>query len=348
MLAEFWGEAVMTAVHLLNRSPTKSLEGKTLYEAWHGRTPVVRHLCTFGWLAYVKELKLNAVSKLSDKSTSGVFIGYAEGVKAYRILDPVIWRVRTTRDVIFDEGHGWDWSKETNDSATTLSSEFTVDYAELEGFGGAGNSPSASGSPAPAPRTPSPAPDSTPPASPTTSLEHSGSRTLVFASPLEGDEDRIDTAHDDTPLRYRTVNDILGDQAMMPGSVQRNIDAELHLTHTGGPCSLVEAEGDAAWCATMQQEMDSIEHNRTWELVDLPAGHRPITLKWVFKLKKNEAGEVVKHMSRLVARGFIQQEGIDYDNAFAPVARIKSIRILFMLATQEGCDIPPLSRDNQS
>jgi hypothetical protein len=54
MLAEFWGEAVMTAVHLLNRSPTKSLEGKTLYEAWHGRTPAVRHLCTFGWLAYVK------------------------------------------------------------------------------------------------------------------------------------------------------------------------------------------------------------------------------------------------------------------------------------------------------
>jgi hypothetical protein len=86
----------------------------------------------------------------------------------------------------------------------------------------------------------------------------------------------------------------------------------------------------------MQQEMDSIENNHTWELVDLPAGHRPITLKWVFKLKKNETGEVVKHKARLVTHGFIQQEGIGYDNVFAPVARIKSICILLALTAQEG------------
>jgi hypothetical protein len=68
----------------------------------------------------------------------------------------------------------------------------------------------------------------------------------------------------------------------------------------------------------------------------LPAGHRPITLKWVFKLKKNEARGVVKHKARLVMCGFIQQEGIDYDDAFAPVACIESIRILLPLAAQEG------------
>jgi hypothetical protein len=94
----------MTAVHLLNRSPTKSQEGKTPYESWHGRTSAVRHLRTFGYLAYVKEP--NAISKLSDKNTLDVFIGYAEGVKAYRILDPVTRRVRTTWDVIFNEGRG--------------------------------------------------------------------------------------------------------------------------------------------------------------------------------------------------------------------------------------------------
>jgi hypothetical protein len=118
--------------------------------------------------------------------------------------------------------------------------------------------------------------------------------------------------------------------------VQHNIDAELHLTHTGEPCSLAEAEGDAAWHVAMQQEMDSIEHNHTWELVDLTAGHRLITMKSVFKLKKNEAGEVVKHKARLVARGFSQQEGIDYDDAFTPVAHIESIRILLALTVQEG------------
>jgi hypothetical protein len=106
MLVEFWGEAVMTAVHLLNRSPTKSLEGKTSYETWHQRTPMIRHIRTFSCLAYAKEM--NDVRKLSDKRIPGMFISYAEGVKVHHILNPVTRCVRTARDVIFDEGHGWD------------------------------------------------------------------------------------------------------------------------------------------------------------------------------------------------------------------------------------------------
>jgi hypothetical protein len=227
ILAEFWGEVVMITVHLLNRSPIKSMEEKTSYEAWHGHTPAVGHLCTFGYHAYVKEL--NTISKLSDRSMSGVFIGYAEGIKAYRILDPVTRRVRTTRDVIFDEGSDWDWSKETNGRATASSSEFTIDYTELEGFGGAGDSPSTSGAATPAPRMPSSSPDSTLSAASTTALEHGGSHTPIFASPLEGDEDRIDAAHNDALLRYRTIDDILSDHAVMLGSVQRNINTKLHL-----------------------------------------------------------------------------------------------------------------------
>jgi hypothetical protein len=71
---------------------------------------------------------------------------------------------------------------------------------------------------------------------------------------------------------------------------------ELHLAHNDGePYSFAEVEGDAAWCTTMQLEMDTVEKNRTWELADLPASQRAITLKLVFKLKKDEAGAVVKH-----------------------------------------------------
>jgi hypothetical protein len=55
----------------------------------------------------------------------------------------------------------------------------------------------------------------------------------------------------------------------------------------------------------MQSEMDAVEKNRTWELADLPRGYRAITLKWVFKLKRDEAGAIVKHKARLVARGFV-------------------------------------------
>jgi transposase InsO family protein len=107
MPAVFWGEAVVTAVYILNRSPTKALNGRTPYEAWHGRKPAVSHLRVFGCLAFGKEL--GHIGKLNDRSTPGVFIGYAEGSKAYRILDPGTQRVRTTRDVVFDEGRGWTW-----------------------------------------------------------------------------------------------------------------------------------------------------------------------------------------------------------------------------------------------
>jgi transposase InsO family protein len=105
MLAIFWGEAVVTAVYILNRSSTKALNGMTPYEAWHGRKPAVSHLRVFGCLAFTKEL--GHIGKLDDRSTPGVFIGCAEGSKAYHILDPGTLRVRTARDVVFDEGRGW-------------------------------------------------------------------------------------------------------------------------------------------------------------------------------------------------------------------------------------------------
>jgi transposase InsO family protein len=97
-------EVVVTAVYILNRSPTKALNGRTPYEAWHGRKPAVSHIWVLGCLAFGK--KLGHIGKLDDRSTIGVFIGYAEGSKAYRILDPGTQRVRTTRDVVFDEGRG--------------------------------------------------------------------------------------------------------------------------------------------------------------------------------------------------------------------------------------------------
>jgi hypothetical protein len=68
----------------------------------------------------------------------------------------------------------------------------------------------------------------------------------------------------------------------------------------------------------MQSVMDAVEKNRTWELADLPRGHSAITLKWVFKLKRDEAGAIVKHKARLVARGFVQREGINFDDTLTP------------------------------
>jgi hypothetical protein len=82
MPTRFWGEAVTTAVFLLNRAPTMSLEGKTPYEAYHGRQPRVGFLKTFGCLDFVKD-KRPGLKKLDDRRTSMVFIGYYEGAKKH-------------------------------------------------------------------------------------------------------------------------------------------------------------------------------------------------------------------------------------------------------------------------
>jgi hypothetical protein len=82
--------------------------------------------------------------------------------------------------------------------------------------------------------------------------------------------------------------------------------------------------------------MKAVEKNRTWELADLPRGHHTITLKWVFKLKRDEVGAIIRHKARLVARGFLQREGIDFNDAFSLVARMESVRLLLALAAKEG------------
>jgi hypothetical protein len=107
----------------------------------------------------------------------------------------------------------------------------------------------------------------------------------------------------DTPVRrYRTI---------------ANIDAELErgllLAEGEEPASFTEAQAEAGWRTTMAEEMAAIEENGTWELSNLSAGHRPIGLKWVYKLKKNPAGEVVRHKARLVAKGYAQRAGIDFE-----------------------------------
>jgi hypothetical protein len=132
------------------------------------------------------------------------------------------------------------------------------------------------------------------------------------------------------------MENLLGDQPV-PGLVPHDLEAQLHLAcDDGEPRSFAKAERDAAWRATMKTEMDAVEKNRTLELADLPRSHRAITLKWVFKLKRDEAGVVIKHKARLVARGFVQQERINFDDALAPMARMEFVRLLLTLAAQEG------------
>jgi hypothetical protein len=105
----FWGEAVATVVYVLNRAPTKSLQGKTPYEAWYKKKPSVHHLRMFGCVVHVKNIG-PGVSKLSDRSKPMVFLGYEPGTKGYRAFDPTTIKLHISRDVVFEEQRAWDWS----------------------------------------------------------------------------------------------------------------------------------------------------------------------------------------------------------------------------------------------
>ena len=84
----------------------------------------------------------------------------------------------------------------------------------------------------------------------------------------------------------------------------------------------------------MDEEMTTIEKNKTWELTDLPEGKEVIGLKWVYKTKYKEDGTIQKHKARLVAKGYSQQPGVDFNETFAPVARMETIRTMLALAAQ--------------
>ena len=84
----------------------------------------------------------------------------------------------------------------------------------------------------------------------------------------------------------------------------------------------------------MDQEIDAIERNQTWELVEAPKGKKPIGVKWVYKTKVNAQGEVEKHKARLVVKGYKQKYGGDYKEVFAPMARLETIRLILSLAAQ--------------
>jgi hypothetical protein len=98
------------------------------------------------------------------------------------------------------------------------------------------------------------------------------------------------------------------------------------------PSSHLDAVKEECWRKAMREELTSIQDNKTWDLCELPKGHRPIGLKWVYKLKRNPSGEIVKHKARLVAKGNVQRQGIYFEDVFARVARLESVRLLIALA----------------
>jgi hypothetical protein len=101
----------------------------------------------------------------------------------------------------------------------------------------------------------------------------------------------------------------------------------LHEPHT-----YREACTNPLWQQAMTEELQALEKTHTWDLVDLPHGKSVIGCKWVYKIKTKSDGSIERYKARLVAKGYAQEYGIDYEETFAPVARITSVRSLLAIA----------------
>ena len=101
---KFWGEALSTAVYLRNRSPTRTVEGNTPFEAWTGKNPTVCHLRVFGCDAYA-HIPKDERGKLDPKAKKCIFVGYGEVTKGYRLYDPVCGKIIFSRNMVFNEGN---------------------------------------------------------------------------------------------------------------------------------------------------------------------------------------------------------------------------------------------------
>ncbi|GKE63699.1 putative ribonuclease H-like domain-containing protein, partial [Tanacetum coccineum] len=99
------------------------------------------------------------------------------------------------------------------------------------------------------------------------------------------------------------------------------------------PKKVIHALKDPSWIEAMKEELLQFKLQEVWTLVDLPNGKMAIGTKWVFRNKKDKRGIVIRNKARLIAQGYTQEEGIDYDEVFAPVARIEAIRLFLAYAS---------------
>lgn len=322
MLAEkqvpkmFWPEAVKWSVHILNRCPTVAVQNKTPEEAWSNVKPMVDYFRVFGCVAHA-HVPDQKRSKLDEKSKKCVFLGVSDESKAYRLYDPVSKKIIISKDVIFQEDECWNWGKSNeecrsdvlkwNDDGDENNMEEGIENNEEEG-----------------------------------NIEGEGSDVDTRNSSETGVSSSESTENDSPILnegRVRGPPSWAIDYVTGEGlSDEDGLNAMIMLTEDD-PLTFEQAVKSKKWRDAMMAEIESIEKNKTWELTILPKGVKPIGVKWVFKTKLNEKGEVDKYKARLVAKGYAQQYGVNYTEVFAPVARLDTIRLILALAAQNNWDV---------
>ena len=354
---KFWAEAVNTSCYVLNRVLIRPILLKTPYELLKNKTPNISYFRVFGSKCFILDTQ-NTRGKFDAKSTEGIFLGYSTTSKAYRVYNSIKHKVEESINIAFNESTVHisqieeDVAEQPSHSQMRQShSQKSQASQDKSASPTTPDSSTSSGNSQDSPQTPDQwSNDSSTSQQGNSTQEemrqsHSKSQSKETTPiPYQADnsnEEEMSTIH--LPKSSRTVknhppDNLISelDQGITTRSRLRNFCAFCAFVADFEPKNAQEAVEDECWSVAMQEELNQFERCQVWELVPPPTNAKVIGTRWVFKNKKDEDGNIVRNKARLVAQGYNQQEGIDFDETYAPVARLEAIRILMAFAAHKG------------
>ncbi|CAN1263050.1 Retrovirus-related Pol polyprotein from transposon TNT 1-94 [Linum perenne] len=343
---QFWVEAIRTVVFLINRQPTPVLDHLSPFEIVYSRSPDYSRLRVFGCTCFVLLPKKDR-TKLAAKTVRCVFLGYTNHHKGYLCYDPRQRRIYTAYHVVFQE-HLFHYHNPTN----TLIRSAPLHLPSFDDSSPNSDSPSLS--PPTHQTTPNivPTPQSSTSSSrshtfiPThqtpTSLSHatSNSHTII---PTDHQSPHSPSHATSTSPSHTTQDSHPSHDLILPATSQPRRSGRLtqgnlpprytdYVTYaTSGipiPTTYKQAKDNPNWQHAMQIELEVLHDNQTSDLVPRPTHAPVIGSQWVYTAKFHPDGTLDRYKSRLVAQGFRQEYGIDYEETFAPVAKMQTVRVL--------------------
>ncbi|GJT33345.1 putative ribonuclease H-like domain-containing protein [Tanacetum coccineum] len=364
-----WAEAVATACYTQNRSIVRLRHDKTPYELLHDKPPDLSFLHVFGALCYPTNDSEN-LGKLQPKADIGIFIGYAPTKKAFRIYNRRTRRIIETIHVDFDELTAMASEHSSSGPAlhemtpATISSGLVPNPPPSTPFVPPSRTPEVVApihevvAPVPAVSTGSPSSTNVDQDAPSPKdnhdieVAHMGN-DLYFGIPIlevhfdqSSSSDIIYTIvnpdHQISKHNSKWTKDYLLENIISeldrPVSTRLQLHEQALFCYNDAFLTVVEPKtykyvlSQSCLIEAMQEELNEFECLEVWELVPRPDKVMVITLKWIYKVKLDELGGILKNKAWLMARGYRQEEGIDFDDSFTPVAKLEAIKIFLAFA----------------
>jgi hypothetical protein len=319
----FWSEAVNTACHAINRVYLHRLLKKTSYELLTGNKPNVSYFRVFGSKCYIL-VKKDRNSKFAPKAVEGFLLGYDSNTKAYRVFNKSSGLVELSSDVVFDETNGS--PREQVDLDDVDEDDVSTDAIRTMAIGNVRpqehkeqDQPSSSTTVHPPTQDEKQVPQD----------ETCDQGGAYEAQVVEEEAPRVPPTQIRAMIqRNHPVDQILGDisKGVTTRSRLANFCEHYSFVSSIEPFRVEEALLDPDWVLAMQEELNNFKRNEVWTLVPRPK-QNIVGTKWVFRNKQDEHGVVTRNKARLVAKGYVQVASLDFEETFAPVARLESIRI---------------------